>query len=85
MADVIWGGGFVIVGAMVAPKKQFFIAIILLVIAAILGVLNLLGNLQTESIHPLLALLHATIYVASGVGVVYYLHSEETKNTSQPL
>src|SRR3989344_2654131 len=48
-SDFILGGGFVAVGAMVAPKSQFLISIILLVILSIFGFFSFMLSFTSQT------------------------------------
>lgn len=77
VGDAIYGGGFVLVGAAVAPRKQFLIALILLVIISILGFLLLLLNFTTQTTNSVLMFIHVLVLIGAGVYVVYTIHNHE--------
>lgn len=77
LGNMIMGGGIVAIGAMVAPRNQFFIGIIMLLLVTILGILSLFGELSTNEIHPVMALLHVISFVGSGVYALNFIHKTE--------
>lgn len=80
-SDMMIGGGFVMIGSMVAPKKQFFIGVILLVILSVFVVSPMLqpGAIEYWGISTFI---HALIAVGSGITVIYQLHRYNTNQNT---
>lgn len=77
MGDFILGGGFVYIGAFVAPAKQFLISIILLTLLSIVLFFSFILNLSTLSTTPLIMLIHVITGISTGIYIVYTIHEDE--------
>lgn len=77
-SDLVMGGGVVLIGALVAPKKQFLIGVILLVLMAIL----VAGPFLTPGAVAhwgATSLIHVLISVGAGIAAIYQLHEFQNK------
>jgi hypothetical protein len=74
--DFITGGGFVFIGAFVAPKGQFLVSLLLLVVLSIISVVSFLSNLITYTYQPLIMLIHCLVALGAGIYVVHYFYKE---------
>lgn len=73
LRGVVWGGGFVLVGSMVAPSKQKAIAIVLLISVAMLCGIALLAQMQHFVLN---GFLEDIITVAAAGYATYYIFRE---------
>lgn len=80
-SDLVIGCGVVAIGATVAPKNQFLIAVILLVFVAILAIGPLLSP-GAVAYWGAITLLHAILTVGAGIATVYQLHEFQIKDVS---
>lgn len=68
---------FVYVGSIVAPKRQFVVSLILLLLITIFGVLMFMGNFVTNTASSFSMLIHALLIIIGGSVIVYKIHEGE--------
>lgn len=77
MRAVIWGAGIIWTGAYVAPKKQFLVSILLLVISSLFYGFDSVASLAGYgNVSPVEEIISNVISVISGIFVVYSFHKE---------
>jgi hypothetical protein len=75
--NFILGAAFVFIGAATAPKNQFVVGLILLIVAVIIGTLTSTLSFMNETDRSFgLVLLDCIVLVAGGAIVLYYIHEE---------
>lgn len=75
--EVILGAGFVYGGAWMAPKKQFFVGVLLLVFTSLFVGVSILATLMGYgTLSPFEAITGYILNLVAAIGVVLYLHGK---------
>lgn len=72
--SIVYGGGFVLVGSMVAPSHQKSVSIVMLVLVSMFVAIGIFSAIITRS--PFSNILEALIILASGGYATKYIFSE---------
>lgn len=86
ISSAIIGGIFVYGGAWVAPQKQFFVSIFLLILLTIISTILFLFSFGPySSIGPIEYGIHTVAILVAGGYAVYLIKEETDENIQQPI